>query len=98
VCAQDLEHRLTGCPEVALYATDLHGLDHHARETEGNLLHRGGAGVGVDAVRQNRLVYFTAGAAIVALAQGTWLARCNLMMMMMGRRSVSNRPCDCDHV
>ena len=76
VCAQDLQHRLTGSPEVALYATDLHGLDHHARETEGNLLDRGGgAGVGVEGVRQNRLVE-----------------------LLLGRRSLSNRPCDCERV
>lgn len=37
VCAQDLEHCLTGCPEVALNAADLHGLDHHARQAERHL-------------------------------------------------------------
>lgn len=37
MCAQDLEHCLTGCPEVALNAADLHGLDHHARQAERHL-------------------------------------------------------------
>jgi hypothetical protein len=37
VCPQHPEHSLTGGPEVALNATDLHGFDHHARKAERNL-------------------------------------------------------------